>query len=298
MKEENVTSQPQTPSGSDPYENMGDNTAKQVPLDRSSAEWRSQFGVLPSARQQYAGTRPASEQSHRATRSGVAAETSRKNNPVSFIAAIAGIVLVGGLIAYGYRPSQQAGGQKKVERPVSASPKGTVASGGSGAAVKKRPSKTAAVPSPVVAPAAVRRAAIAPAPVVEPSVKASVKTVVESVPKPRRTTRVVSGPQVATVRPPETRKQVAATPRPRRESPKTPPVLKSPTPAAPVATPSVTATAAAATPRPERTPIPTPSVPKAVVRPPRKPVTEQPTAPRPSLPNSDPDGTNPLGLPQ
>ncbi len=270
-----MTFQSQTPSYSGPTENSSDKTIKPMPLDRSSAEWRSQFGVLPSPWQQYATTRPVPGKGQRIMPPSGEVEARGNQNPLSILVGIAGVILVGVLIAYGYLPSQQAEGQKKAGENAS---QGIATAS---AYVKRPRDKAAAVHSPAVTATTAPRATSAPAAPGKQSVK-----VTKSAAGQRRAPRETPAPRTAVARMAGDPKRVVAAPRSRREA------LKTPTRRMQAAA----VIAVAATPRPEAKPFAT----KAVVKSTPKPVVEQqlPATPRPNPESSDPGGTNPLGLPQ
>ncbi|MES2459632.1 MAG: hypothetical protein V4671_03555 [Armatimonadota bacterium] len=135
-----MTPQPQPAYSTSQNENGAESVGTPRPLDRNSEEWRSQFGVLPSAYQQGAAARPAPTRGGRADSSRRSSESSRKSGFFSFLVAVVGMVVVGGLIAYGYGPSQQAG-KPKTE------PKVSHAVAVSGTTVKRLQGKTAVAPS-------------------------------------------------------------------------------------------------------------------------------------------------------
>jgi hypothetical protein len=269
-----VTSQPQTSPGPGQNENTADNLDAPAPLDRSSAEWKSQFGVLPSARQnQNPSTGPASTPGRGIVPPTPVREAPTKKNPVSFIVGSIALLGVAGLIAYGYLPSRQAAELKKEDKEPK---KAAIASGN---AVKRVRDRTAGLssPSPAVRSTSAPAIAIIPTPAPLPSVAARPAVV-----KPtEEIERAVPSPRAVPTRKPEP----AATPRPRREP--TSRVREAP------------AVIAAATPRPEPKPKPTP-LPKVAVKPKPKPIPAQqlPKASRSTSESIESDGTNPLGLPQ
>lgn len=263
-----MTSQPKTTSG--PSENAAGNTADtaggDTPLDRSSAEWRSQFGVLPSAYQQSGAARPSLVRGRGAVPPVPPSEETQKRSPGAFIVGAIAVFGVAGLIAYGYLPSQRAGNPNKGGKiPTEA----VIASGSS---VKNTRGKIAPTPSP--SPSA------RPAAVVTKT--SPVKVTAKSVPVPRPTIAASRAVRAAAVIAPKAAKP-EPTPQPRRERPQPQVVRSAPAPVVVVATPRSEPKAAA---KPVAKPAPRPAPPQQL--------------PKASRPNSDveSDGINPLGLPQ
>jgi hypothetical protein len=269
-----MTFHPQSSSGPRQNENNGNNTARPVPLDRSSAEWRSQFGVLPSAWQQYRTTRPAP--GHGALSVAAANPAKKNKNPLSFLTAIAGIVVVAGLLAYGYFPLQETDGQRKGE-PALSRGRGAIGSSVSFEKLRNRTADHSTAPAPAVLSTAVSARALT-------AVKPPVKTA--SARRPRRAVRASPRPQAAIAGSGETGKQDITAPRARREAPKAPAVR---------ATAVAAAAPLATAPRLQRASSPL----NTRAEPSPAPVTQQSqSAPRPSTESSFQNGTNPLGLPQ
>ena len=234
-----MTSQPKTAPAPSQSESAAANTAETAataaPLDRSSAEWRGQFGVLPSPYQQ-SGAAPVAE--------------ARKRSPAAFIAGSIAVLSVVGLIAYGYFPSQRAG------KPNKAGESRTGAAAASRRSIKNKRGKVAKASSvsPARAPAARSAAVVAKkAPV---PVKAAAKPL--AVPRP-----VIAAPKV--VRAAAAAVPKAVRPQPQRQKPQPPIVRSAPAPVAVVATPRPEPKAAIVKPaaRPAAKPAPPQQLPKA-----------------------------------
>ena len=267
-----MTTQPQI--NADPEQNRSKNSAEDtvttdtpgahVPLDKSSPEWRSQFGVLPSAQR--------SQRAPIQTR-GVA-QKQEKKSPASFFLGALAVLGVGGIIAYGYMPSRQKT-EPKPEKPKSGK---SVVAISSGSTVKKLRDAVKNAPPSAATPAAKPTAQPTPW-AVRPSASPAKQTAhpaAKATPRPLET--------------PEPRKPTA-TPPPHRAAPKAP-VNR----AAPASPPAV----AQAAPRPQQKPAsPKPEPVKAVVKPKPKPTLHPlPEIPPPHQEGIESDGTNPLDIPR
>ena len=268
-----MTTQPQRnadPEHADDAATAG-TTGEGAPLDRSSPEWRSQFGVLPSAQR----SQPAPLQ----TRGAV--KKPEKKSPASFIVGALAVIGVGGIIAYGYNgyvPSRQRA-ETKHEKPEAGK---TIVAVSSGSAVKKRLDAVKKAPPPAPTPAAT------PTPqAIRPPVSSAKPAVMRA--KPASPSAAEASP-----RPVQTSEPQKPTPTPRlqRAAPKAP-IIRT----APASTPAV---AQAVVPRLEQKPAsPKPEPVKAVVKPkPRPTLHPLPEIPPPHQEGIESDGTNPLDIPR
>ena len=269
-----MTTQPQV--NADPEQNRSENTAdgavtaeklvERVPLDKSSSEWRSQFGVLPSVQR---------SQSAPILTRGTAAKKLEKRSPTSFIFGALAVIGVGGLIAYGYMPSREKAEPKKEKLE---SRKAVVASGST---VKKLRDVVKKAQPPVTPPAA------KPTPqAVRPSVPPAKPSVVKA--QPTAHTAVASPRPFQILEP---RKPTTAPPGPRRAVPK--PTTAHEAPASPQA---VTQTAPRPAPKPAS---PKPETVKTAVKPkPKLTLHPLPEIPPPHQDGIESDGINPLDIPR